>query len=84
MDEQGLFEALQAAIREETGQESVNILPSMTANDLPGWDSLAHVRIMFNVEERLATSINVRETYDAANIGELLEILKKQLMVQPR
>lgn len=79
MSEQGLHDALQAAIREETGQDSIEIAPGMTANDIPGWDSLAHVRILMNVEERVGKPISIKDTYAAADIGQLLAILKLQV-----
>ena len=41
-----------AAIAEETGVAADSITAETTAADVEGWDSLAHVRIMLNIEAR--------------------------------
>jgi acyl carrier protein len=48
----------------------------MASNDVPGWDSLAHVRILLNLDSRLATTIDIKKTYSAATIADLYLIVK--------
>lgn len=79
MPDSEIFDAIVAAVREETGDPDAAVTPPMTASDISGWDSLMHVRIMFNVSVRLATEIDVSETYRAANIGELVPIFRAAL-----
>lgn len=75
MTPQDIWSDLVEAIREEIGNPGLDIEPSMTANDIPGWDSLAHVRIVINVEDRTAGVIEISETYKAATVGELAAIV---------
>jgi acyl carrier protein len=75
MDEAEVFHALALAIREETGNPEVAVEPAMTANDIPGWDSLAHVRIVMNAEARTGAVVEMSDTYKAANVGDLCRII---------
>jgi acyl carrier protein len=75
MTPQDIWSDLVEAIREEIGDSGLHVEPSMTANDIPGWDSLAHVRIVINVEDRTAGVIEISETYKAATVGELAAIV---------
>ena len=77
MDQDDVWRELVAAIREEIGDPGVAVTPSMTANDIPGWDSLAHVRIVMNVEDRTDGVIEISDTYKAATVGDLRDIVLK-------
>ena len=57
MDRDGVWAAMVIAVREETDSPDAVVEPAMTANDVPGWDSLAHVRIVMNMEARTGAVI---------------------------
>jgi len=75
MTETDIWTAIVAAIREETGNGTLAIEREMTAMDVPGWDSLAHVRILLNLEDRVGVAVDVDQTYRAACIGDLIGIV---------
>lgn len=79
MDRDGVWEAMISAIREETENPVAVIEPGMTAIDIPGWDSLAHVRIVMNMESRTGAVIDMSDTYKAATVGDLCEIVLSHL-----
>ena len=68
---------VKAAIAEETEVAEDSISPETTAADVPGWDSLAHVRIMLNIEARAGQPVDIDASYAAATVGELVAILGK-------
>ena len=74
MDFAGVWQAMQEAVREETGDPSLALRPGMTADDIPGWDSLAHVRIVMNLEARTGAEIEISDTYKAATVDDLCRI----------
>ena len=41
--------------------------------DVEKWDSLAHVMIIGELEEKLGTSISLEDAVDLTGVGELLE-----------
>ena len=55
----------------------------MTAEDVDGWDSLAHINLMIALEKRFgvkfATVEISRLKEDGANVGSLLELVARKL-----
>jgi acyl carrier protein len=45
----------------------------MSAKDVPGWDSLAHVQIIVAVERSFGIRLRTGEIAGLASIGELVE-----------
>lgn len=70
------MEHVRAAIAEETGVAGDSISSDTTAADVEGWDSLAHVRIMLNIEARAGQPVDIDASYAASTVGELIDILK--------
>jgi acyl carrier protein len=79
MDREQVWQALIEAVREETDDPRAVVSPAMTADDIPGWDSLAHVRIVMNLEARTGADIEISDTYKAATVGDLLQIVLRRL-----
>jgi acyl carrier protein len=75
MDFAEVWRAMQEAVREETSDPRVELRPGMTADDIPGWDSLAHVRIVMNLEARIGADIEISDTYKAATVDDLCRIV---------
>lgn len=76
MTDSEFLEAIQRAVREETGDPTARIGPETSAVDVPGWDSLAHGRIMLTLEVELGIRIEIDKTYSAAKVSELIPILR--------
>ena len=50
-----------------------------TAQDVDGWDSLAHIRLVVSIEKALGLRFSAAEISGLVNVGEMAElILKKQ------
>lgn len=71
-----VFRLVSEAIREETGSY-VDVTELTTGSDVPGWDSLAHVRIVLSLGIKLNCEIPIDDTYKAANVGELVDIASR-------
>lgn len=79
MDRDSVWDAMIGAVREETDNPAAVVEPSMTAIDIPGWDSLAHVRIVMNMEARTGAVVEMSDTYKAATVGDLCDIVRKNI-----
>lgn len=55
----------------------------MTAEDIDGWDSIAHIDLIIAIEKRLkvkfATAEISRLKDDGANVGSILELVARKL-----
>lgn len=79
MTDNEILEVIQRAVRSETGSEHAVVTTATTAADIPGWDSLAHGRIMLSIEIALGTRFEIEKTYAATNVGELIPIFRAAL-----
>lgn len=55
---------------------------SMTAADVPGWDSLNHTLIIVEISSRLGIEISPREASGLANLGELVSVVDSRLTLR--
>jgi acyl carrier protein len=51
-----------------------------TAADVPGWDSLAHVRLILTIEKCFAIKFAPLEARLLKDVGELSHLIEKKLM----
>jgi acyl carrier protein len=78
MEKSKLEKIIYNCIRLETGFEGT-INNATTAIEVEGWDSLAHVRIMFSIDLELNTVVELDETHAAQNVGELIKLFETLL-----
>ena len=62
------------SIREETENPQLALTDETVALDVPGWDSLGHVRIVMSIGMYLDADIDIKSTYKARDVGELVDI----------
>lgn len=62
---------LQRVFREVLDNPELELSDSMTAAQVPGWDSLAHVSLMFSVESEFGITFSDNELSGIADVGEL-------------
>jgi acyl carrier protein len=49
--------------------------PSLTAQDVPGWDSMRMILIVAGAEERFSVKLGTREIERLGNVGDLAELI---------
>jgi len=59
--------------------DDIKINPSMTANDVDGWDSLSHVNLIVAVEGKFGIRFVQKELLTFKNVGDLLNCIEKKL-----
>jgi acyl carrier protein len=79
MTDAEMFNIIVEAIREEIESPMQPIELDMTAANIPGWDSLAHSRIVMNIEARIDREIDIDATYQAATVADLVPIIRRAL-----
>lgn len=82
MTESEILNIIQKAIREEADAGDLVVTAEMSASDVPGWDSLAHSRIMLSIEIAIDRRIDINDTYRASTIGDLVEVIRKAVASQ--
>lgn len=81
MDE--VRERLQVLFQDTFGDPDIVLKDSMTAEDIDGWDSLAHINLVIAVEKafgvRFATAEIANLKEDGQNVGSFVELIARKL-----
>ena len=59
--------------------ESLELAPEMTADDIPGWDSIAHIHLIFAVEEEFGIKLSTQDLESLDDIGALQAAIARHL-----
>lgn len=73
-DRQQVFSVIADAIGQHFLISPEMITEETTASCVDGWDSLSHVTLIIEIERRLNVRLPVRETTEASNVGQLVQI----------
>jgi len=68
---------LEEVFREVFNLEDLILSDATTAEDIPGWDSVAHINLMFSIEQAFNVRFNGNELAEFKNIGELKAFLDR-------
>jgi acyl carrier protein len=69
---------LTQVFREVFDSPELEIGESTTAQQVPGWDSLAHVDLIVSVEKAFGISFTTKEVMSLANVGDLLHLIERR------
>jgi acyl carrier protein len=73
--EDGILMKLTEVFRDVFADDSLVLSQEMTAMDIDGWDSLAHITLMLSVQRAFRVRFSALETSQLQNIGALVELL---------
>ncbi|WP_337062067.1 acyl carrier protein [Kineococcus sp. G2] len=68
-------ERMQQVVREVIGNDDLVLRDDMTARDVPGWDSLAHINIMYSLEAEFGVQFSDEQLSSFQDVGELRRFL---------
>lgn len=68
---QEIYEKLTEILQDVFDDDDIVATPTLSAADVDGWDSLAHVRFILAIERGFGLKFSAAEASSFANIGEL-------------
>ena len=71
------LEILNEIVSEILKTKNISLELGMTAEDVDGWDSLAHAQIIYNCEEKFNIRFSLFELAELKNIGDLINTIIK-------
>jgi acyl carrier protein len=74
------MEALNDIFRLVFDDNTIQIAPEMTANDIDGWDSLSHVSLITAVESKFRIRFTQKELLTMKNIGDLYRSIDNKIV----
>jgi acyl carrier protein len=72
-------ETLNQIFRMVFDDDSIEIAPEMTANDVDGWDSLSHINLITAIESKFNFRFTQKELMKQKNVGDLIADIDRKL-----
>jgi acyl carrier protein len=74
--EDAIVTRLTSIFREVFDDDDLVLKPELTANDVDGWDSLAHIRLILTVQKAFGVKFSAVEMSRLKNVGDLITLTK--------
>jgi acyl carrier protein len=79
MTREAIYSRLTDVLRDVFDDETLVARPDLTADDVDGWDSFAHIRLMLTVERTFDVDFAASEISSLKNVGELADLISRSL-----
>lgn len=79
MDQDTIMSRLTDLFRNMFGDDELTLTPDTTADDVPGWDSMAHIALMVEAEQRFGVKFQTVEMEELSNVGEFVALLHHKI-----
>jgi acyl carrier protein len=79
MDEAQIYARLSAIFESVFDDDAIQLTPALTAKDVDGWDSLAHIRLMLTVERSFKVKFSTTEIGKLENVGGLVALIREKI-----
>lgn len=66
-------------LRDVFDDDSLVVHDKLTADDVDGWDSLNHIRLIVSVERAFGLKFSASETGKLKNVGEFVQLIQTKL-----
>jgi acyl carrier protein len=70
---------LTEVFRTTFADESIELAPAMTADDIPAWDSVSHIQLIFAVEEEFGIQLTMQDLETLEDVGALQAAITRHL-----
>ena len=74
-----ITKALERLVGEILEVDELSLTPETTADDVPGWDSVAHVNILGTVESTFGVRFDASEISNLSSVGVLVDMIDAKL-----
>lgn len=78
-DRTAIYERITPIFREYFENDDLVLADAITARDVEGWDSLAHISIVVAIEKEFGIQLGVKHSANLKNVGELVDAIKTRL-----
>lgn len=72
---------LNGIFQEVFKDDSIQIKPETTANDIEGWDSFSHVILIAAIEMRFSIKFSLKEIMSFKAVGDLMRCIERKIAV---
>jgi acyl carrier protein len=74
-----LLASLESIFRDVFDNPQLQITSETTAKDVPGWDSLTNINLVFAMEREFRIKFALGEIQELNNVGEMVHLIQKKV-----
>ena len=78
MEKSEIESRLTPIFRDVFSDDALVVTEGMTAAEVPTWDSLTNINMIFAVEKTFGVQFSIKDVRNLKNVGELLELIKRK------
>ena len=78
MEKAEVYSKLTGVFRDVFDEDDLALTPQTTADDVDGWDSLAHIRLVLAVSKAFGVKFSASEIGSLKNVGEFADLIEKK------
>ena len=78
MDQAQIYSKLTTVFRDVFDEDDLKLTPETTADDVDGWDSLSHIRLVLAVSKSFGVKFSASEIGGLQNVGEFADLIQKK------
>lgn len=79
MSNEELLADLQEIFQDVLDQPDLILTPQSNAENVPDWDSLAHVNLITSIEKKYKVKFALGELQELKNVGDMITLLQAKL-----
>ncbi len=79
MNREDIYQQLNEIFKENLDLDDINLTDETTADDVEGWDSLAHIGLIAAVESQFGIRFSMKEVVALHNVGEMVDLILSKL-----
>lgn len=79
MTDAEIYDELNVVFRQVLEDDTIELTPATTADDVEGWDSMNHIFIVVELEKRFGVKFQAAEMEELKNVGELATLVEQKL-----
>lgn len=79
MQKPEIYSELNAIFRDLFDDDGIVLKPETSADDIEGWDSLAHINLIVAVEQKFKVKFKTAEIESLHNVGHLVDVIYSKL-----
>ena len=75
MTKEEIYERLNEVFQDVFDDDSIEVNPETTSDDIEDWDSLEHINLVAAVEQEFGIKFTMAQVVGMKNVGEMVDII---------
>ncbi|MBV9302373.1 MAG: acyl carrier protein [Acidobacteriaceae bacterium] len=78
METSEIYQKLTGVFHDVFDDDSIEVRPDLTADDVDEWDSVSHIRLVLTAEEAFHVKFSAAEIARLKNVGEFVDLIQSK------